>query len=152
MDCMLNAFADVIWGEEHEIAVVLLCVSSVAIHLAIVLLLFMLLWHTFLLRNGLLFELWSEIYGTFLISLVRFGFLVGARLPRMLTAVEYWPIQDYWDSPLHYWLYMAHNCTTVPFHVWMLYRSYLLARVRFYKPQLWQKHRLGRRRTTSPGI
>merc|ERR1719356_1229345 len=102
MDCMLNAFADVIWGEEHEIAVVLLCVSSVAIHLAIVLLLFMLLWHTFLLRNGLLFELWSEIYGTFIISFLRFGLLCGVRLPRMITALDGLPIGDYWDVPLHY--------------------------------------------------
>mmetsp|Transcript_79072 Transcript_79072/g.214081 ORF Transcript_79072/g.214081 Transcript_79072/m.214081 type:complete len:181 (-) Transcript_79072:285-827(-) len=147
VDCVLNAFPDVVWGAENEILIIVSCIASMAIHLAMMLVLFMLLWHTFLLRNGLLFEVWSEVYGTFIISFLRFGLLCGARLPRMIAALDYLPIGDYWDLPLHYWLYMAHNYATVPFHAWMLYRSHMLSRVRFYKPQLWHKRLVGRRRT-----
>jgi hypothetical protein len=141
IDCVCNGFADHFWEPTKMEIVLVLCVLSLLLHIGMIMLFFMLLWHTFLLRYGLLIELWNEFRGVFLFSFLRFGVLAASRIPRLLAAVEYWPPTAYWDSPLHHGMYFVHNLVTPFFDAWLLRRCYALARVRYYKPQLWQQHR-----------
>mmetsp|Transcript_61149 Transcript_61149/g.137790 ORF Transcript_61149/g.137790 Transcript_61149/m.137790 type:complete len:181 (-) Transcript_61149:50-592(-) len=140
-DCACNGFADHIWEPNRLELNVALCILAIVFHLLSVLLFFMMLWHTFLLRSGLLLELWSEFRGVFLFSCLRFAVLAAARLPRLLSVLEEWKPSDYWDEPLHQSMFFAHNLVTVVYYAWLLRRSYALARVRYYKPQIWLKHR-----------
>lgn len=141
MDCLCNGFADHMWGPDQMPHTVALCALSVVLHLLMLLLFFLLMGHTFLLRYGLLLEMWSEFRGVLLFSLVRFAVLGVARVPRFLAAIEDWKPEEYWDNPLHHGMFFLHNIMTVVFDAWLLRRSHSLARVRYYKPQLWQKHR-----------
>eukprot|EP00929_Paragymnodinium_shiwhaense_P079580 TRINITY_DN41482_c0_g1_i1.p1 TRINITY_DN41482_c0_g1~~TRINITY_DN41482_c0_g1_i1.p1 ORF type:complete len:179 (-),score=47.85 TRINITY_DN41482_c0_g1_i1:201-737(-) len=139
-DCLCNGFADSLWSEKYMMLNVVLCVLPVIIHLLEVLLFFMLLWHTFLLRYGLLLEVWDEFSGLLLFSAIRFAILLAARLPRLLAVVDDWTIAEYWDEPLHHAMFFVHNIVSVIYSAWLLRRSYALAKVRFYKPQVFQRH------------
>merc|ERR1719221_1522687 len=90
VDSVLNGFADHMWDPSQMELNAVICVLSMVIHLLSVLLFFMLLWHTFLLRSGLLLELWAEFRGVFLFSMLRLGVVAAARVPRLLAAVENW--------------------------------------------------------------
>merc|ERR1719316_2618047 len=111
------------------------------LHVLMLLLFFMLLWHTFLLRNGLLFLVWSEFWGILCLSFLRIGALLASRVPRLIGVLEGQSPADYWESPFHHAMFFVHNILTVLHHTLILRRSYALARVRYYKPALWQKHR-----------
>mmetsp|Transcript_149 Transcript_149/g.545 ORF Transcript_149/g.545 Transcript_149/m.545 type:complete len:182 (-) Transcript_149:91-636(-) len=150
IDCLCNGFADHLWDVDDEYINIALCVVPLLLHLINVLIFFMLLWHTFLLRSGLLLELWSEFRGVFLFSTLRFGVLVGARIPRMIAALDYLKPSEYWDDPFYQAMFFAHNIATVVYDAWLLRRSYALARVRYYKPQIWLRHR--RERNKGSGL
>uniref|UniRef100_A0A7S2HM74 Transmembrane protein 138 n=1 Tax=Alexandrium andersonii TaxID=327968 RepID=A0A7S2HM74_9DINO len=141
IDCLCNGFADHLWDPSQAEINIALCVTPIVLHLLNVLLFFMLLWHTFLLRSGLLLELWSEFRGVFLFSTLRFGVLLGCRIPRLIAALEYYKPGEYWEDPFSQAMFFAHNIVTVIYDSWLLRRSYALARVRYYKPQIWLKHR-----------
>lgn len=140
-DCICNGFGDHIWGPGYKMLNVALCITPILLHVLMLLLFFMLLWHTFLLRYGLLFEVWSEFRGVFLLSLLRFVALLGSRIPRLIGVLSGASPADYWQSPVRHAMFFAHNLVSVLHHTMLLRRSYALARVRFYKPALWQKRR-----------
>eukprot|EP00933_Yihiella_yeosuensis_P026665 TRINITY_DN20731_c0_g1_i1.p1 TRINITY_DN20731_c0_g1~~TRINITY_DN20731_c0_g1_i1.p1 ORF type:complete len:120 (-),score=11.47 TRINITY_DN20731_c0_g1_i1:114-473(-) len=103
------------------------------------LLFFMLLWHTFLLRYGLLLELWTEVRSVIAFSTFRFGLLLASRIPRLIAAFGKIRPEEYWSKDMNKVMFFAHNIVSVIYDAWLLRRSYSLASVRFYKPQLWQK-------------
>lgn len=139
-DCLCNGFADSLWSDKYMTLNVALCVLPVVIHLLQVLLFFMLLWHTFLLRYGLLLEVWDEFWGLLVFSALRFAILLAARIPRLLSVVGDWSPAEYWDSPIHHGMFLVHNVVSIIYSAWLLRRSYALARVRYYKPQVFQRH------------
>lgn len=141
LDCVINGFADHLWAPSQLTLNIVLGVLPIVVHLLMVLNFFMLLWHTFLLRYGLLLELWTEFRGDLLLSVGRFGILLGARLPRLIAALDETPADQYWNDPFHHAMFFIHNITSVAHGVWILRRSFGLARARYFKPQLWHKQR-----------
>eukprot|EP00928_Gymnodinium_smaydae_P023772 TRINITY_DN19481_c0_g1_i2.p1 TRINITY_DN19481_c0_g1~~TRINITY_DN19481_c0_g1_i2.p1 ORF type:complete len:208 (+),score=18.84 TRINITY_DN19481_c0_g1_i2:95-625(+) len=139
LDCLCNGFADSLWDPGHLRLNVALCVAPIVIHLLELLVLFMLLWHTFLLRYGLLLELCVEFKGFILFSFMRFAILLSTRVPRLVATLESWRLEDYWDNPFYHAMFFIHNIVSVIYSAWLLRRSYSLAQVRFYKPQVFQK-------------
>ena len=113
VDCFCNGFADRLWSSDQMIFSVALCIVPIAIHLFETLLFFMLLWHTFLLRYGLLQELFYEFRGLFFFSLVRFAILLASRIPRLLAAVEKRSPAKYWDDPLNHSMFLWPPCGTM---------------------------------------
>eukprot|EP00438_Fugacium_kawagutii_P032149 Skav231567 [mRNA] locus=scaffold481:183900:184777:- [translate_table: standard] len=75
--------------------------------------------------------------------------MLAARVPRLLAALESIPREVYW-APWHFFCtlelaeaFCSHHLVSVFYYAWLLRRGYNLAQVRFYKPQLWQKHKRG---------
>eukprot|EP00931_Biecheleriopsis_adriatica_P089379 TRINITY_DN63526_c0_g1_i1.p1 TRINITY_DN63526_c0_g1~~TRINITY_DN63526_c0_g1_i1.p1 ORF type:complete len:201 (+),score=36.53 TRINITY_DN63526_c0_g1_i1:99-701(+) len=159
IDCACNGFADNFWQPSQLPIGVVFLMLPIALHLVMLIIFFTLLWHTFLLRYGLLLEVWHETRAVIAFSLLRLGVMLAARIPRLIASLcraqafrgptcnarpgwgpEDSP-EDYWADPLHSAAFFGHNILTVVYDAWLLRRSYGLANVRFYKPQLWQKHR-----------
>merc|ERR1711871_452604 len=59
-DCGCSAFGDFFWHREEDRANLVLCIGQIVLHLCSVVLFFMLLSYTFLMRYGLLGEAWTE--------------------------------------------------------------------------------------------
>mmetsp|Transcript_22075 Transcript_22075/g.39587 ORF Transcript_22075/g.39587 Transcript_22075/m.39587 type:complete len:182 (-) Transcript_22075:99-644(-) len=148
LDCFCNGFADNLWEPSQVTASISLSAMPMALHFLMLLLFFMLLWHTFLLRHGLLLQLWGELRGIIAFSTVRFGILLAARVPRIMAAIRQTSPEAFWADAGNQVAFFAHNLVSVIYNAWLLRRSYSLANVRFYKPQLWQKHH--RRQSASP--
>ncbi|CAK9017622.1 unnamed protein product [Durusdinium trenchii] len=143
LDCCCNGFADMLWDPSHYVMTIIFCALPIALQLLMLILFFMLLWHTFLLRYGLLLELWGELRGVVLFSFLRLGVMLAARVPRLLAALHSVTREEYWADPLNQVAFCSHHLVSVFYCAWLLRRGYSLAQVRFYKPQLWQKHRRG---------
>lgn len=141
VDCMCNGFVDHLWGKEYEVQIIVLFVLQALNHFMMLLFFFMLLWHTFLLRFGLLGEACSHFRSIFLMSLFRLLVMAGARVPRLLSQVDNWPITKYWDAHLHYGFFLAHNVVSVGYYIVFLRASFEVGRSRFYKAQLWDAYR-----------
>mmetsp|Transcript_56812 Transcript_56812/g.132864 ORF Transcript_56812/g.132864 Transcript_56812/m.132864 type:complete len:184 (+) Transcript_56812:106-657(+) len=144
LDCICNGFADSLWDPSQYVMTIVFCTLPIALQLLMLVLFFTLLWHTFLLRYGLLLELWGELRAVVAFSLLRFGIQLAARVPRILAALGGQSREEHWADPLNQAAFCANNIVSVIYLAWFLRRSYALADVRFYKPQLWQKHH-GRR-------
>ncbi len=141
LDCVCNGFVEHLWGDANQTASVILCILSMLVHLMMMIVFFMLLWHTFLIRCGLLLELWSEFYLVILFSLLRFGVLMTARVPRLIAALDSVLPEVYWRSSTAKAAFFLHNIVTVVYDTWLIRRCFGLARVRYFKPQVWQTHR-----------
>uniref|UniRef100_A0A7S2N3Z3 Transmembrane protein 138 n=1 Tax=Zooxanthella nutricula TaxID=1333877 RepID=A0A7S2N3Z3_9DINO len=150
LDCTCNGFADHLWGASYLRLNIAIFATSLALHICLLVLFFMLLGHTFLLRYGLLLEMWHEFRSVFLFSAIRFALLIGARVLRLEATLEGRPPASYWDSLPARAMYFTHNLATVAFDAWLLRKAHSLARVRFYKPALWQRHKVRARCPTSP--
>eukprot|EP00445_Apocalathium_hangoei_P012351 CAMPEP_0203887042 /NCGR_PEP_ID=MMETSP0359-20131031/30792_1 /ASSEMBLY_ACC=CAM_ASM_000338 /TAXON_ID=268821 /ORGANISM="Scrippsiella Hangoei, Strain SHTV-5" /LENGTH=184 /DNA_ID=CAMNT_0050807979 /DNA_START=43 /DNA_END=597 /DNA_ORIENTATION=+ len=152
LDCLCGGFADHLWDPSHLNLNIVLFVVPILLHLLMLLIFFLLVGHTFLLKYGLLLEMWSEFKGVFIFSFLRFCVLLAARVPRFVAAMYGWKPAEFWDNPLFHMLFFLNNITTVVHDAWLLRKCHSLARVRFYKPQLWQKQkRQTSSRTTAPG-
>jgi len=149
-DCVCCGFADHLWHPGHWTLNVVFFALPILIHLLQILIFFFLVGHTFLLKYGLLLELWCEFRSVFFFSLFRFGVLAGARVPRFVAAIEEWPPADFWDDTLFHALFWANNILTVIYDAWLLRKCHSMARVRFFKPQLWQKRKQGLVRSVLP--
>ncbi|CAE7443336.1 unnamed protein product [Symbiodinium sp. KB8] len=144
LDCVCNGFADTLWDPSQYVMTIVFCAVPIALQLLMLILFFTLLWNTFLLRYGLLLELWGELRAVVAFSILRFGISLAARVPRILAALAGGSRKEHWANPMNQTAFCANNVVSVIYCSWLLRRSYSLADVRFYKPQLWQKHH-GRR-------
>mmetsp|Transcript_54284 Transcript_54284/g.111964 ORF Transcript_54284/g.111964 Transcript_54284/m.111964 type:complete len:183 (-) Transcript_54284:14-562(-) len=144
LDCVCNGFADTLWDPSQYVMTIVFCAVPIALQLLMLILFFTLLWNTFLLRYGLLLELWGELRAVVAFSILRFGISLAARVPRILAALAGGSREEHWANPMNQTAFCANNVVSVIYCSWLLRRSYSLADVRFYKPQLWQKHH-GRR-------
>ncbi|CAJ1365419.1 unnamed protein product [Effrenium voratum] len=142
LDCCCNGFADLLWDPSQYVMTIIFCCLPIVLQLAMMILFFMLLWHTFLLRYGLLLELWTELRGVVAFSLLRLGVMLAARIPRLVAALNGHPSRAvYWADPFNQAAFCCHHLVSVLYFAWFLRRGYSFAAVRFYKPQLWQKQR-----------
>ncbi|CAE7549700.1 unnamed protein product [Symbiodinium natans] len=135
LDCVCNGFADSLWDPSQYVMTIVFCGVPIALQLLMLILFFMLLWNTFLLRYGLLLELWGELRAVVAFSLLRFAISLAARVPRILAALAGGSREEHWANPMNQAAFCANNIVSVIYCSWLLRRSYALADVRFYKPQ-----------------
>jgi len=103
----------------------------------LLLLYFTLLWHTFLLRFGLLGEAFRTFRSVYFVGLIRGVLMLLSRVPRLLAAVGGDKITDYWDNSFVTTVYGVHIFVSIAYYVVHLRATNLLGKSRFYSAQLW---------------
>ncbi|CAD7963826.1 unnamed protein product [Amoebophrya sp. A120] len=139
LDCIANSFTEHLWGDDNVGIVVALFAVVVLSHCLLLLLYFTLLWHTFLLRFGLLGEAFQIFRSIYLLGFVRLVLMLASRIPRLMAAVGGWKIAEYWDESLYIVLYCLHTLVSVVYYTVYLRATNSLGKSRFYSAELWHQ-------------
>lgn len=131
IDCGLSASMNNIWNNYS--LVLGFYISQIVLNLLFILLFFSILQKSFILQFALVSIFLREFNFLLLVWLFRFMVLIGAGIPRILSAT----VSGYWENWGFHFLYILSNFNSILFYSLLIINSIKIGKCKYYNSNFW---------------